>query len=134
MSADLFIRWAEDSLDDVSWISAELFDKKNANTDMLALCLAIAVKYSCPRRDTYNPSGTGPRTATKDEKLRVVMASTVLVEFGAEGASGLDQALIESTVQNYANGGLKKLVDLLGDSDDKVGALVNTLEGLLAQN
>ena len=134
MKADLFIKWAEDSLDDVAWISAELFDKKNANTEMLALCLALAVKNACPRKEPYKASTTGPRTAIKDEKLRVIMAATVLFEFGAEGAAKLDESQIEATLQSYANGGLKKLASLLESSDDKVGALVTTLEGLMDQN
>lgn len=121
-------------MEDVSWISASLFDKKSANTEMLALCLAIAVKYSCPRKESYKPSNTGPRTGTKDEKLRVIMATTLLAEFGAEKIADIDDSVIETTLQHYANGGLKKLASLLEDSDDKMGALVATLEGLMAAN
>lgn len=134
MNTNLFIRWAEDSLDDVAWVSSELFNKKNANTEMLALCLALAVRFSCPRVGDYSASNTGPRTAIKDEELRAIMATTLLHEFGAEGVANLDESAIEPTLQNYANGGLRKLVDLLGGSEDKIGSLVAALEGLLEPN
>ena len=134
MKSDLFIKWAEDSLDAVAWISSELFNKKSANTEMLALCLALAVRHSCPRRESYKLSSTGPRTAIKDESLRVVMAATLIHEFGQDGVKDLDERLIEPTLQDYANGGLKQLESLLEDSDDRVGALVAALEGLMATN
>lgn len=135
MSTDLFIKWAEDSLEDVTWLSAALFNKKKAaNTEILALCLALAIKYSCPRKESYRPSTTGPRTATRDEKLRVIMAATLLAEFGTENIANIDDALIERTLQDYANGGLKKLASLLEDSDDRIGALVGILEGLMTEN
>ena len=131
----MFIKWAEDSLEDVAWLSAALFNKKKAaNTEMLALCLALAIKYSCPRKESYKPSTTGPRTATRDEKLRVIMAATLLAEFGRDNVADLDESLIEPTLQDYANGGLKKLASLLEDSDDRIGTLVAILEGLMTKN
>lgn len=134
MSQEIWVRWAQDAVDDAKWLSAELFNSKKAeNTKLFLICLAIGIRHSCPRESGYLTANTGPRTGLNSPNYKALMAAAVLHHFGPEETDQLTSEQIIEVLQNYANGGLKRLVQILEGSNDRLGTLVTELNGLLQQ-
>jgi len=135
MNQDIWVRWATDSVDDARWLSSELFNSKKAeNTKLFLICLAIGIRHSCPREGSYQTANTGPRTGLNSPNYRVLMAAAVLHHFASEVPEGLTSDQTIDVLQNYANGGLRRLVEILEDSKDRLGTLVTELNGLLQES
>lgn len=126
MAAEIFVRWRKELLEDVEFLGKVLFNKSKANMELYLLSLAVAVEFQCPTSEG-TPSATGPRTGQKDPIYASLTSAVALHHFGAAALSDITEDDFRVVLENYANGGITKLSELLADSQDPLGTLIEIL-------
>lgn len=86
------------------------------------ISLAVGIRGNYQRTEGSPKSSRGPRTALKREHFTLMQAAVYSVEPNAD----LDPESSEfaEIVSSYANGGLERIGQVIGDSEDPKAALV----------
>lgn len=132
MASEIFVRWRKELLDKVEWLSKVLFQKASANVELYPLALAVAVEFECPVSEG-TPSATGPRTGLQDPIYSSMNSAVVLSHLGIEQASKVSEGEFRQILEDYANGGIAKLFDVLEQSRDPLGTLVELLNSTIEE-
>lgn len=121
---EFFPKWPSDLLQDAEDLGNLLFGP-NFHPPLFMLCFAVGVKCGDQASGAFRKSSKGPRTGLSRSDLDLIFAMQLL-------AGERQETVNVEFAESRAHRGLEWLLEQSNNSDDRLSAVVEAIQGFLA--